>query len=125
MSVLVIILSNFLICSIVFLPFVKLSFQIINEGEQERGVLKHRVRQLEEELSQSVPRTMADQTAAQMANITAKYRSLLQDQALVVNLASYSFNFFKNGVIASKFLVFIIDFVNLPVFIRMRDREGD
>ncbi|XP_068215438.1 centrosomal protein of 290 kDa-like [Palaemon carinicauda] len=57
--------------------------QIRNESEQEKELLKHRISRLEEELSQSVPRTMADQTAAQMANITAKYRSLLQDQALM------------------------------------------
>ncbi|XP_066957218.1 LOW QUALITY PROTEIN: centrosomal protein of 290 kDa-like [Macrobrachium rosenbergii] len=57
--------------------------KIRNEYEQEVELLKHRISRLEEELNQSVPRTMADQTAAQMANITAKYRSLLQDQALM------------------------------------------
>ncbi|XP_064105190.1 LOW QUALITY PROTEIN: centrosomal protein of 290 kDa-like [Macrobrachium nipponense] len=57
--------------------------KIRNEYEQEIELLKHRISRLEEELSQCVPRTMADQTAAQMANITAKYRSLLQDQALM------------------------------------------
>ncbi|KAK7073753.1 hypothetical protein SK128_023620, partial [Halocaridina rubra] len=52
-----------------------------NESNQEQDLLKHRIHHLEEELKQSVPRTVADQTTAQMANITAKYRSLLHDQA--------------------------------------------
>lgn len=56
-----------------------------NEMEQEQGLLKLRVQQLEGELSQTIPRTVADQTSAQMAAITAKYRALLQDQACMVS----------------------------------------
>ncbi|XP_047480912.1 centrosomal protein of 290 kDa-like [Penaeus chinensis] len=55
--------------------------QARNEIEQEQGLSKLRVQQLERELSQMVPRTVADQTSAQMAAITTKYRALLQDQA--------------------------------------------
>ncbi|XP_063883393.1 centrosomal protein of 290 kDa-like [Scylla paramamosain] len=50
-------------------------------GEKEQGILKHRIYQLENELSQCVPRTAADQTCAQLAATTAKYRSLLQAQS--------------------------------------------
>lgn len=58
--------------------------QLKHEGEKEQGILKHRIYQLENELSQSVPRTAADQTSAQLAATTAKYRSLLQAQSLMV-----------------------------------------
>ncbi|ROT64968.1 hypothetical protein C7M84_017075 [Penaeus vannamei] len=62
--------------------------QARNEIEQEQGLLKLRVQQLEGELDQMVPRTVADQTSAQMAAITAKYRALLQDQARMVEVLS-------------------------------------
>ncbi|XP_050702166.1 centrosomal protein of 290 kDa-like isoform X1 [Eriocheir sinensis] len=55
--------------------------QLRHEGEKEQGILKHRIYQLENELTQSVPRTAADQTGAQLAATTAKYRSLLQAQS--------------------------------------------
>ncbi|KAG7174085.1 Centrosomal protein of 290 kDa-like 1 [Homarus americanus] len=58
--------------------------QLKHEKEHEQQILKHRIYKLEGELSQSVPRTTADQTSAQSAAITAKYRSLLQAQSLTM-----------------------------------------
>ncbi|XP_071534786.1 centrosomal protein of 290 kDa-like isoform X2 [Panulirus ornatus] len=58
--------------------------QLKNESEREQQILKHRIHKLEGELSQSVPRTTADQTSAQLAAITAKYRSLLHAQSLMM-----------------------------------------
>lgn len=58
--------------------------QLKHEGEKEQEILKHRIYQLENELSQCVPRTAADQTCAQLAATTAKYRSLLQAQSHMV-----------------------------------------
>nr|XP_045615511.1 centrosomal protein of 290 kDa-like isoform X1 [Procambarus clarkii] len=55
-----------------------------HEKQHEQQILKHRIHKLEGELSQSVPRTAADQTSGHLAAITAKYRSLLQAQSLMM-----------------------------------------
>lgn len=48
----------------------------------EREILTHRVRRLEEELGRSVPLTAADNSAAQLAIVTTKYRALLHHHTL-------------------------------------------
>ncbi|XP_069941659.1 centrosomal protein of 290 kDa isoform X3 [Cherax quadricarinatus] len=58
--------------------------QLKHDREHEKQILKYRIHKLELEVSHSVPRTTADQTSAQLAAITAKYRSLLQAQSLMM-----------------------------------------
>lgn len=48
----------------------------------EREILTHRVRRMEEELGRSVPLTAADNSAAQLAIVTTKYRALLHHHTL-------------------------------------------
>ncbi|CAL4117229.1 unnamed protein product, partial [Meganyctiphanes norvegica] len=55
--------------------------QLNMDTDKEKEILKHRVMRLNQELDMSVPRSVADQSAAQMAAVTAKYRALLHEQS--------------------------------------------